>query len=407
MKLASLIAPFRNATIGSALIFAASGAAFALANILLARGLEVEAYARFALAIAVYNVAALVAPLGMDQLSVRRTLAYTPKIALTQFALSIIVGLAFSFAASAYVAMSAPATISLAAAIAAAGVLVGAVAELRRQGMTFLALVIYVLPNLGLLMIALAAQFARDMTLAGVLWLYTAGVVLSAGIALARIVRGEGFATGPSGYRFAEALPLLGLATLGTLTLQMERLVLPALIDLKSLAIFALLSSLAIFPFRLISSGMGFALTPQLSDRENLAGNYARLRLELVALGGLMLAGAGVLVILVPYLMPWLTDGRYEASHWLVLAACFSGVIQIGNALARAIVTALGTVGQLHMLNVAGWCALALALAAAWAMAGYGLLGVILGAAAAQSLIAIPVLVMAWRTFAREARAKA
>ena len=224
-------------------------------------------------------------------------------------------------------------------------------------------------------------------------------------LALAKVAGGEGFAQTVSGYRFAEALPLLGLATLGTLTLQMERLFLPALIDLKSLATFSLLSSLAIFPFRLISSGMGFALTPQLSDREKLAANYTRVRLEMIALAGLMLIGAAILVFLVPYLMPWLTQGRYEANDMLVLAACCSGVVMIGQALARAIITALGSVGMLHTLNLAGWGGLALSIAAAWAMAPYGLIGVILGVASAQALVTIPILIMAWRSFAREAKA--
>ena len=405
MKLASLIAPFKNATIGSALIFAASGAAFALANILLARGLEVEAYAKFALAIAVYNVAALVAPLGMDQLSIRRSLAYTRKIAFAQLVSSSLVGGAFAFAASAYVSMSVSATFALAVSIALGGVMVGATSELRRRGTTFLALAIYVLPNLGLLLIATLAQFSPDMMLADVLWLYAIGTAITMILALAKVAVGEGFAQTVSGYRFAEALPLLGLATLGTLTLQMERLFLPALIDLKSLATFSLLSSLAIFPFRLISSGMGFALTPQLSDREKLAANYTRVRLEMIALAGLMLIGAAILVFLVPYLMPWLTQGRYEANHMLVLAACCSGVVMIGQALARAIITALGSVGMLHTLNLAGWGGLALSIAAAWAMAPYGLIGVILGVASAQALVTIPILIMAWRSFAREAKA--
>ncbi len=405
MKLASLIAPFKNATIGSALIFAASGAAFALANILLARGLEVEAYAKFALAIAVYNVAALVAPLGMDQLSIRRSLAYTRKIAFSQLVSSSLVGGAFAFAASAYVSMSVSATFALAVSIALGGVMVGATSELRRRGTTFLALAIYVLPNLGLLLIATLAQFSPQLTLADVLWLYAIGTAITMILALAKVAGGEGFAQTVSGYRFAEALPLLGLATLGTLTLQMERLFLPALIDLKSLATFSLLSSLAIFPFRLISSGMGFALTPQLSDREKLAANYTRVRLEMIALAGLMLIGAAILVFLVPYLMPWLTQGRYEANDMLVLAACCSGVVMIGQALARAIITALGSVGMLHTLNLAGWGGLALSIAAAWAMAPYGLIGVILGVASAQALVTIPILIMAWRSFAREAKA--
>lgn len=403
MKLAAFLAPFRSATIGSALIFAASGAAFALANILLARGLEVEAFARFALAIAVYNVAALVAPLGMDQLSIRRSLAYTPKIMLAQFAAASVVGFLFAYAATAYVAMSGSAALALAVSIAFGGVMVGATSELRRRGETFVALTIYVLPNLGLLLIASYAQFARGMALADVLWLYAAGTAVATGFALGRAARGEGFAKGISGYRFAEALPLLGLAMLGTLTLQMERLVLPALIDLKSLATFSLLSSLAIFPFRLISSGMGFALTPQLSDRTQLEANYRRVRLEMLALVGLLIAGAAILIALIPYLMPWLTDGRYEASHWLVAAACCSGLVMIGQALARAIITALGSVGMLHTLNLAGWGGLLLALGAAWVMAPYGLIGVILGVAVAQALVTVPVLIMAWRDFSGEA----
>lgn len=405
MLLHRLIAPFKNATIGSALIFAASGAFFALANILLARGLEVEAYARFALAIAVYNVAALVAPLGMDQLTIRRTLNYSVKVAFAQFVTAALVGVAVAFSAQAYVAMSLSATLALAASITVAGVLVGAVAELRRRGTTFLALAIYVLPNLGLLIIAASAQFITDMPLSTVLWLYAAGTAFSAGLALAKVTGGEGFATGPSGYKFAEAIPLLGIALLGTLTLQMERLVLPALIDLKSLATFSLLSSLAIFPFRLISSGMGFALTPQLSNRANLAANYSRVKLEMLALAGLMLAGGAVLVVLVPILMPWLTDGRYEAGHWLVFAACCSGFVQIGQALGRAIITALGSVGMLFMLNLAGWGGLALALGSAWYFSGYGLIGVIVGAASAQALVALPVLAFAWGTFRKEAKA--
>lgn len=404
MALARLIAPFKNATIGSALVFAASGAAFALANILLARGLEVEAYARFALAIAVYNVAALVAPLGMDQLSIRRSLTYTRTIVALQFAMSALVGLAFAFAAQAYVAMSLSATLALAAAITVGGVMVGATAEVRRRGSTFIALVTYILPNIGLLVIGAIAVGIEQAPLDGVLWSYALVTGIAALIALGLANRGEGIASGPSGYSFAEAMPLLGLAALGTLTLQMERLVLPAMIDLKSLATFSLLSSLAIFPFRLISSGMGFALTPQLSDREKIAANYTRVKVEMAALVALLAVGAAILVFLVPVLMPWLTEGRYQASHWLVLAACASGLVMVGQALARAIITALGSLSMLHVLNIAGWTGLALSIAAAWYASQYGLIGVILAVAASQALVTGPLLMMAWRSFGAQAR---
>lgn len=405
MQLARALALFRNATMGSALVFALSGLAFALANILIARAMPVEDYARFALAIAAYNVAALIAPLGMDQLSIRRSLAYTPRVAIAQFGLASLVGTLVALAAGAYVSMERGAIVALAAAIATGGLMVGATAELRRRGSTFLALSIYILPNIGLLMIGLAALAADGAMLTPVLWTYALSTALAACGALLAVWRGDGFASGLSGYRLLEALPLVGLAALGTLTLQMERLVLPAMLDLESLATFSLLSSLAIFPFRLISSGMGFALTPQLSDREHIAANYVRVKNEMLALALLLVLAAAVLVLLVPIIMPWLTDGRYSVDMWLVLAACASGIVMLAQALSRAIITALGSIGMLHVLNAAGWAGLVLAVIAAWLGSAHGLIGVMLAVALAQGLVAFPLFSIAWRSFARQAAA--
>ncbi|HET6621039.1 MAG TPA: hypothetical protein VFG64_13980, partial [Dongiaceae bacterium] len=61
-----------STSLAASLVFAFSGGAFALGNILLARHLPVAEFGRFGLVMALFLISSQVAPLGIDQLMLRR-----------------------------------------------------------------------------------------------------------------------------------------------------------------------------------------------------------------------------------------------------------------------------------------------------------------------------------------------
>lgn len=396
----------RNATIATSVVFALSGFAFAAANVLLARYLPTELFGRFALAIAIYNVTSLVAPLGTDQMVVRRTLRLTNRLFAFQLVASWMMGALSGLAAASVADFTTLAAVLLGSSIAGGGVLVSATAELRRQGRYGLAIFLFVSPNFLLVPIAALPGLMGMTSIDTILMLYAGGVWLPALCSLILAMGRSEDAPVRQTVAFSEAFALLGLTALATLSLQLERLLLPNLLDFASLATFSLLSSLAVFPFRLINSGMTFALTPQLSAEDDRGALHRKLLAE-IALFSAFLAIATILIeAFVPPLAAMLTDGRYQFDRWLVMAACFAGSVMVVQSLTRSIATAVAGVGSLNFLHMLGWIELGFAAAGVIAGARWGLSGVIFGGALGHSLIVLPTFCWVWTKFVQRERAR-
>ena len=391
----------RDSTVRASAVFACSGAAFALGNLLLARAVPVEAFAECAIAIALFNVFGLLAPLGMDQALLRHRVHPGPRLLLPLLLSGAAMGAAVGAAATGLGAFPPATAAALALAILAGGVVATAATGLRAIGRQGGALLAATAASWVLLLIGLAAQ-AVPM---GPSWrpvaLFAAGNLLAAGlgwIGLARHGRVPAALAVP--IPRGEARSLLGLAAIGTLALQIERLLIPVVLDLPALALFSVLASSAIFPFRLLATAAGFTLTPKLRAAEGAARRRV-LRRELLLMAMLTLAGTTAVTLVAPEVIGLLTAGRYEVDRVLVLVACFSGAAKVVEALPRAILLACGTGREIAQQNGLGIAWLAAVMGGMLLGSPWGLEGLLCGSGAGGLLASLPSLLAARRALRR------
>src|SRR5690606_25007356 len=114
------------------------------------------------------------------------------------------------------------------------------------------------------------------------------------------------------------------------LVIQFERLAVGFLLDAGALAMFSVLASIAVFPFRLVTTGTGFVLVPGLRRMAgDLEGRRRLVRRELQVIGVALVGTTLLLCAVAPALATWITGGRYSPSSALVLAACFAGAAKV------------------------------------------------------------------------------
>ena len=115
---------------------------------------------------------------------------------------------------------------------------------------------------------------------------------------------------------------------------------------------FSVLTSVAIFPFRLVTLGAGFALTPRLVAAPDGAARRQVVKHELQLIGFALTGITIVVCVLSAYFVArWTTAGRYDPDLLLVLAACLIGAAKVAEVLPRAIITACGSERDLVHLS--------------------------------------------------------
>lgn len=198
-----------------------------------------------------------------------------------------------------------------------------------------------------------------------------------------------------------EGLSAAGIMLAMNLLLQLDRLLIGATLTLSDLATYSVVAAVAGSPFRMLQIGAGYALTPRLRTCPDRA---AVLKL-LVNESALMLAAGALATALIVSILPWLMvrflGGRYVVGDGLVIALIVIGFVRMWDALAAAIVSALGSTRELVMLNIMGWLTVAVSTACALLASGYGLLGMTMGLGAGWCVSAAGVSMLAVRILAR------
>lgn len=374
-------------------VFALSGAAFAIGNLLLARALPVEQFGAFALAIALFNMAWQLAPLGVDQLILRHDLAPDGRMLARLLASGMLVGAIVGGAAYLAGGLEAWPAIIVGLLISAGGVLSAVSQGLRLPDTQRQALMVTTSGSWILCAIGVAAQINPFQESLSPLKLYALGILIVAAAGWIGL-RGAraGRAARAQPIRWREAWSLLGLTAVASLGIQLERLIVPVAFSVRELATFSVLASVAIFPFRMVTSGAGFSLLPRLRAAADAAKRRRIVRKEVLAVVAfLMIATLGV-VIVAPFATNLITGGRYQIGELLVLAACFNGSAKVMQALPRAILTACGSGRDLAYLNRLGWLGLAAAALGAVAGSEWGLEGLVAGAALGSLFGSLPAI---------------
>jgi len=379
-----LTPPFRllrkSTALRAAVGFGLGGVGFALGNLLLARALPPAEFGVFTLFLALVQMGASLAPIGLQGQVNRHP---TRAVPLTRPLLtSSLVGAGIAGFASVFYGMEPALVAALLVSIVAGGCTL--VASSVFQSRLRFAAALGLSQSFALVLLAMGAAAA---ILGGApLWLLGA---LVAGQYLLLSAVGWGIlgrrTTAGSGERHSirEGLSLLGITAAALLLMQLERLLAPRLLSLEDLARFAVVATIVGSPFRMLQMGAGYTLLPRLRAATSPQARRRLIRHEALAVA--LIGGAGGVVLLSA--APWIADrllaGKYQLSSGLMLAALVSGVAKLADAIATTMVWALASARQLAMLNWVSWACAGLGVGFGWLGARWGLLGLMYGVTAA------------------------
>ena len=357
-------------------------------NLAFAGMLSSEDFGRLTLFQAVLFIGVGLAPLGLDSLVVRREIEAVRTAMVGASVAAIVTAILIVVAAKALYDFG---TWSIA--LIAVACLVGAVARIYaafEQAVVRLprSQLISQAPHLcyGLAALLLLAGDWRDWRVAALV--LVAGYVVSAGIGWVMFRSGtRRFSPGSgrsiqtfSREMWRRAFTFAGILASLLLLSQVERLVVARFSTLEDLATFGVAVAIVGSPYRLLGSGIGYALMPRLRQEASAAGRRRLLRAELylaLILGG---GGGGVLIVAARPLIESLYGGKYDVTVGLIVAIVLVGFVRLLYGCASAAVSALGETPQLRSFNVLGWVGTLVAVVSAVALSSYGLVGVVAGA---------------------------
>jgi O-antigen/teichoic acid export membrane protein len=365
--------------IKAASAFTLGGAAFAIANLLLARYLTTESYGEFSLILAISILSIPLGPLGLDAIVLRHRPGPQPRL----LRISVLTGLG----AGALIALLAKIIYPIDAAYVPLIAIAIAAGSATRVGSAVFQSEKRYAPSLWMiqsqnimLILAAVAVASFGVTTLVVYSAYTLHWALAALVGWLSLTIFSKIVTRDS-WRIPwdESPPLFGYVVAAQLSGQLDRLMIPKLLDIESLATFGVLSALVLAPFKMFQAGMGYTLIPGLRaavskiSRKGIIIHEAR-----TAAFVIFLAIASGFTI-----APWVADmflqGKYELGRTLIAAAVIVGSIQVVVMFVSSIVTALGNRQRLEWLNRSSWLALLVSVIGGWYGSRWGLPGVILG----------------------------
>lgn len=366
----------KSTALRTAVGFGLGGIGYALGNLLLARALPPTEFGVFTLFLALVQIGASLAPVGLEgQINRRPGLVISPGRPLLT---SIVVAAGTAIVASALYRMGAAWIVALIVAITAGGA--SQVASAVFQSRLWFGAALSLSQGLGVVLlgmgtVAVMVGGAEPRLLAALVAGY---YVTSAGVGWSILTREK--PAGPvEDHSLLEGLSLLGITAAALLLMQLERLLIPRLLTLEHLATFAVVATLVGSPFRMLQMGVGYTLLPRLSRASSPEDRSQLVRREAVAVVLVGIVGASVLLLAAPWIAEWLLAGKYELSTALMVAALASGAVKLADRLATTIVWALGSPRQLALLNGVSWTCAGVGVAGGWLGARWGLIGLMYG----------------------------
>jgi len=176
-----------------------------------------------------------------------------------------------------------------------------------------------------------------------------------------------------------EGLAVVGVQVAVAAFFQLDRLLIPNLLSIRDLAVYAVVSAIAASPFRMLQTGLGFALLPRVRACTSREAIRRLIKHEVIVAVSMAAAAAVVVVLVTPWLISMLLDSRYEFRMSLLYALVIVGFVRVWNGISGAVVSALASARQLVAFNACSWGSLVLAAGCAWAARGGGLTGVVYG----------------------------
>lgn len=401
----------------AAVIVGLAGASLALGNLALAGSMSREAFGLISLVQAVAFFSSGFASLGAAQ-AVPRLVGPTmlPEVIpwrrlMLQVALVATIPVSIVCAFLSGVWYGWPLGTSFAAAILTAGLGLSSLGGniLRARGralfgqMVVQAWRLVAFPALGLVAVGVPGAVSTTSILA-----LFAGVGLLAGAASVGAVW-QTSRVGPVPSRVWKALwgdsrHFLGIAVSLAGLNYLDRLMIPQLLGLEELALYAVLWWVIGMPFTLAQAGIGFTLMPRLRMLSSRSEARAVLVAQAGAIGTLIVVGGTAMVFAAPPLVNAIYAGRYDAPPTLALTLVLIGALRLIYVLPSSIVGAWADTRTLARFHWSGWPSLLVAVFGVW-VGGVlaGMVGVALGTAcgfAARVLAASFFAYRSWRGLA-------
>ena len=366
--------------IKAATAFTLGGAGFALANLLLARHLPTADYGQFSLVLAVILLCTTLGPLGLEAVVLRHRPG--PNNAL--FAYSLASGAATGLIAVVLTFSIYQVDTEFLPFIfigTAAGTVTRVCASIYQSEKQFKAsLWLIQSPFLTLVTAAFLAGIFSGIQAHEVIALYAVHWVLAALVGILSVRKRLGIsAKGDWSIPWRECPPLFGFVLTVQLAAQLDRLIIPKLLDIENLATFGVLAALVMAPFKMFMAGVGFTLVPRLRVAEATAERWRILIHEAGSTALVIAGGAASGFLLAPWISEIFLNGRYPLGPALVGATVFAGSLRLFVIFVSSIVTALGERRHLTWLNHGSWAALITSLAGGWWGSQWGLAGLIFG----------------------------
>ena len=360
--------------------YAASGACFAVATLFMARVMAPVDFGVVALAIAISNVGISAAPAGMSGVRLRHDIRTDS--ALLTYALVImgIVGVGLGLFGWRTYGLEPVVVLAIVAAVVGGGMAVLGLIPYQKARRFSISVPFGQVGNPALL---LSAGVMLAWPAARVSWLPSTFVALAFGAVALWSWRDQWPQPGPGpsfGRRhWHDGLQFTAMSAAEQVMWQLERLLIPILLSLGDLAVYALVGAIAVAPYHVLAAGAGATLIPRLQaapsrqQRMKLILHETLIMLALSALGGLLI------LLLMPPLVEWYLGSKIVVTRTLLLAAVAGGVARILAAVARTPAIAFCSSEELRRISLGSWVAVALGILAAWALAGFGLVGLIAG----------------------------
>jgi len=371
---------WRSPTLRSVVVYGASGAGFAGANLILARALPTAEYAIFTLVVALVNLGYAAGPAGLDFLVTRRGLPAGPLLLRRVLTAAAIVALIFVAVGLLIYHLSPILLLFIFVSSVTGAAMAVAGARFQSEQRFGLSLSLTQSPNFVLLLAALIVVVTRSDSASLPLLIATLGYIGAGALGWGLLVREPGFGRErKEELVWSEALSLAGMDASGLLLVQLDRLLIARLLSLGELATYGVLAAIVGSLFRVLQMGVGYTLIPRLRVAASVSERRSLIRREIRLVTALVAGGALAIWLVTPLVERWLLGGKYHLTVPLMLAALASGVAKVLNAFSKALVTALSEPSEVTTVNVFGWISVGVAIAAAAVGARWGLPGVIYG----------------------------
>ncbi len=374
-----LLRLIRRPGVLTALSFGASGLAFMVANLLLARMLSVEQYALMALLMSIQYMTARVAPLGADGLVVRHSAVANRPLLRRVAATSAGVGVVAAIFTTQVFTVDWTLSALLLICVGAGGITLVVAAQFQADQAFGRSLGFLRSPDYALLIAALVGLVLRPeralITFAAV----AAAMAATAFVAWRSAAGATAEQAQHDAFRWREAIAYLAVQMSGELLMQLERLLTAKTLGLADLATLGVVLSIVGPPFRLLQLTTGYAMQPRLRAAQSRSERIRLLKREGMISGAIALVSCVALWPLSPWLVSYLLSGKYAITADVMLAVLVGGVLKVASGFSKACVTALTTDRELAYIGIAGWLGVGIAIAAGVFGATFGLAGLIYG----------------------------